>query len=138
MEPIDELEQDGSQPEDQVGVLVEARPVDGGSLKKPEYNVSEGPGFDTYKEQYAYLRFVLNPDIEQPVRMPSQISYPTALVQYNQNFTLTMAQGDFGAQFAPQNTLLNYSSGSERDYRFVTRITSGAPTYGGSSWGHLS
>ena len=81
------------------------------SVDTPEKNVGAydavDPGYSTMKSQYAYLRFVLNPDREQPVRMPSQLSYPSALLQFNQNFTLTLPQGDFCAFFAPQNSLIN-------------------------------
>lgn len=133
MEPIDEVEQEDSNPSDQVAALIEAKPIDSAMLNKPKYEVTSGPGYTTEKEQYAYLKFVLNPDGEQPVRMPSQISYPSALVQYNQNFTLTLPVGDFTAFVAPQNSLMNTSGAVSRDYRFCTRITTGLP-YAGTSW----
>lgn len=100
-------------------------------------NDAQNPGYSTRKTQYAYLKFVLNPDKEQPVRMPSQLSYPTAVVQYNQNFTLTMPQGDFAAFFAPQNSLLNVSGSLARDYRFVTRITPAAVPIGSAAWSFM-
>lgn len=54
-----------------------------------------------------YLDFVLNPDIESPIRMPSDFTYPTNLLSWKQNVQLTIgAPGDFVGYFCPQNPIL--------------------------------
>lgn len=75
-----------------------------------------------------YLDFVLNPDIEAPLRMPSDFTYPTNILSYKQNFTLTLPVGDFIGFYAPQNHLLAPSGASTNatvSYMFLARNTTG-------------
>jgi hypothetical protein len=79
-----------------------------------------------HKREKKYLDFVLNPDIEAPIRMPSDFTYPTNILSYKQNFTLTLPTGDFVGFYAPQNHMLAPSgatTNSTVSYMFLARNT---------------
>ena len=87
-----------------------------------------------HKREKKYLDFVLNPDIEMPIRMPSDFTYPTNLMSYKQNFQISIgAMGDFCGYYAPQNHFLftpnNNSSTATQNkscsYMFFTRSVTG-------------
>jgi len=60
-----------------------------------------------YMHQKKYLDFVLNPDKEEPRRMPSDYTFPTNIVSVDENFAIKIdTDGDFYGFFAPQNQLL--------------------------------
>lgn len=60
-----------------------------------------------------YLDFVLNPDTEEPMRMPSDFTYPTNIVSVKENGQLLIGStGAFTGWFAPQNQLLCDSTSS--------------------------
>lgn len=91
----------------------------------------------TGRAGFDYLRFLLNPDIEQPVRMPSGYSFPTAIVSAKTNVTMTIgSQGDFCGYFAPQNIFLHADQGNAcSDYVLVSRnVTTQFST---QSWRYL-
>lgn len=60
-----------------------------------------------YMREKKYLDFVLNPDKEEPMRMPSDYTYPTNIVSVDENFAIEIdTAGDFYGFFAPQNQFL--------------------------------
>jgi len=60
-----------------------------------------------YMHQKKYLDFVLNPDKEEPRRMPSDYTFPTNIVSVDENFSIKInTAGDFYGFFAPQNQFL--------------------------------
>lgn len=86
---------------------------------------------------FAYLRFVLNPDTEDPVRMPAKFVYPSTFVSFKNNFTLTVGSaGDFVGYFSPQNGL-NNSAAFSTDYLFLSRNT-GSPAYNTQSYRYMA
>lgn len=59
-----------------------------------------------YMHGKKYLDFVLNPDKEEPRRMPSDYTFPTNIVSVDENFAIQIdTAGDFYGFFAPQNQL---------------------------------
>ena len=86
-----------------------------------------------HNREKKYLDFVLNPDSEAPIRMPSDFTYPTNLLSYKQNFQVTIgASGDFIGYFSPQNPLLAFPPTSNQtcSYMFLSRASAVAvPSY---------
>jgi hypothetical protein len=64
---------------------------------------------DGHKMGYDYLKFLLNPDCCEPVRMPARFTYPSVIMSYADNFQFTLSNGgasngpgDFVGFFNPQ------------------------------------
>ena len=88
---------------------------------------------DRHGREKKYLDFVINPDTEAPIRMPSDFTYPTNILSYKQNVQLTIgAAGDFVGYFAPQNPLLAFgvANNTTCSYIFLSRLnTTTVPNY---------
>lgn len=91
-----------------------------------------------HKREKKYLDFVLNPDSEAPIRMPSDFTYPTNLLSYKQNIQVTIgAAGDFIGYYSPQNHLLAFppTSNTTCSYMFLSRASAVAvPSYQATSY----
>ena len=86
-----------------------------------------------------YLDFVLNPDCHSPVRMPAKFTFPTNLVSYKNNFTLTVGpMGDFCGYFSPQSTMALKSSVGFYDYAFYTQSIVSAGAYSNQNYLYMS
>lgn len=95
-----------------------------------------------HNREKKYLDFVLNPDMEAPIRMPSDFTYPTNLLSYKQNVQVTIGgAGDFVGYYAPQNHLNAYppTDNSTCSYMFFSRASTAAvPNYYSLSYTSLA